>query len=473
MQLAMIRKVCASVMLGAGVIFAAEAQVNWVYDAGAKTMTDGNWTLAVTSWDGAGKLKIGSPTGDPVEGAGALDLWDATVDGVAVTELRFSTSFSKGQGGGDYCTNILEFAANHIAAIETLIFTDSTSIQKLILGSETLEEIGNNVTWRAYNLKHLEIKMPKLVKVGQNFTSETYPTNEVADAIPSQLRYLGNGAYGARSTKVKKFVGTLVLTNNLTYLGAGFSYFGVTNAILKGTADIKTLPNSMFYQCGTLKNVELDFPGLETIDIQQFNGAGLAAQSVEANKVIPKGVKWIHGGYHAWNFLKGTLELTNFCGFVYNRTGGTAGLQDCGVTNLVLSGPVEELPSGCLSKAKIETLTLNCPNLTNVVTSAFNGNLKEITFMGAPLGTEVIDGIVANVGAVAETVDKTKPLKFFVKRSLGWDAAAYCSAVTGEYEAEWRKALSEKSRCFGVYREGLRKAWLIDLGAKGLCIRIQ
>ena len=465
------------VMMGAAVLMGSSAAVfgasSWTYDSVSKTMTDGNWTLAVASWDGEGKLKIGSPTGDPVKGPGALDLWDATVDGVLVTELRFNSTLSKGQKGGDYCTNIVEFAANHIAAIEQIIFTDSGSIQKLVLGSETLTEIGNSVAWRAYGIKHIELKMPKLVKVGKNFLNGNSATNEIADVIPSQLQYLGDGAFGGGNTQRRQYVGTLVLTN-LTYFGSGGSgpsYWGCTNAILKGT--VTELPYNMFYQCSSLTHIEMDFPLLETINIQQFNGVGIPAQSIEANKVIPKSVKWIHGGNHGWGFLKGTLELTNFCGFVYNKTGGTAGLYSCGATNLVVSGPVEEFPASCLSGAAVETMTLDCPKLTNVVTSAFNGKLREITFMGERLGTDVLDGIIYNVGAVAETEDKTKNVKFFVKRGLGWDAAECCAAVTGEYETKWRKALAEKARCFGVYREGLRKAWLIDLDAKGFCIRIQ
>ena len=460
--------------VGAAVLMGSSAAVfgasSWTYDNTSETMTDGNWTLAVASWDGEGKLKIGSPTGDPVKGPGALDLWDATVDGVSVTELRFNSSLSKGQKGGDYCTNIVEFAANHIAAIEQIIFTDSGSIQKLVLGSETLTEIGNNVAWRAYGIKHIELKMPKLVKVGKNFLNGNSATNEIADVIPSQLQYLGDGAFGGGNANRRPYVGTLVLTN-LTYIGSGPSYWGCTNAILKGT--VTELPYNMFYQCSKLTHVEMDFPLLETINIQQFNGVAIPAQSIEANKVIPKSVKWIHGGNHGWGFLKGTLELTNFCGFVYNKTGGTAGLYSCGATNLVVSGPVEEFPASCLKGAQVEMMTLDCPKLTNVVTSAFNGKLREITFMGERLGTDVVDGIIYNVGAVAETEDKTKPLKFFVKRGLGWDAAECCAAVTGEYETKWRKALAEKARCFGVYREGLRKAWLIDLDAKGFCIRIQ
>ena len=463
------------VMMGAGVLMGSSAAVfgasSWTYDSASKTMTDGNWTLAVASWDGEGKLKVGSPTGDPVKGPGALDLWDATVDGVLVTELRFNSTLSKGQKGGDYCTNIVEFAANHIAAIEQIIFTDSGSIQKLVLGSETLTEIGNNVALRASGLKHIELKMPKLVKVGKSFLNGNSATNEIADVIPSQLQYLGDGAFGvAYAPKNPKYVGTLVLTN-LTYIGSGPSCWGCTNAILKGT--VTELPYNMFYQCSKLTHIEMDFPLLETINIQQFNGVGIPAQSIEANKVIPKSVKWIHGGNHGWGFLKGTLELTNFCGFVNNKTGGTAGLYSCGATNLVVSGPVEEFPASCLWGAAVETMTLDCPKLTNVVTSAFNGKLREITFMGERLGTNVLDGIIYNVGAVAETEDKTKPVKFFVKKGLGWDAAECCAAVTGEYETKWRKALAEKARCFGVYREGLRKAWLIDLDAKGFCIRIQ
>ena len=273
-------------------------------------------------------------------------------------------------------------------------------------------------------------------------------------------------------------IGTLLLP----YATTEGSDCGAKKVVISGT--FESVSENAFCYCTSLTNVVLESANLKTIGQKAFFLCrGLNCDI--SNIVLPT-VTSIGASAFAADSGASTGKQMNIKGAVdikqLDYLGNSAFLQCSKLEKFIArSGEITSIPDGSTWQGAffgtgLKHLELNCPklnsvgayvfknstSLTNIVIGSTNlvtwgsnlscANLKTLTFYGESNNT-VVDRILSGVSASTTT----KKCTIYADRGVkfGWKEKAASLTATEEPLAP--------EDCFGVYRSGSRKAWLVNL----------
>lgn len=242
---------------------------NWSYSESAKTITDGHWVIAVSSYDSAGTLKLGASikTAAP---DGVLDLRDMRVNGVDVTEVSLPSSMKWKS------VAIKKFYVNKVrgdAVPATL--KGNTTIEEVEIGSETIEKVATSQSFftGCTALGRLRLKCPQLVNwelaANPRPFEGTVISNEFREIVNPWVTNVGSEAF----CDLNGTGGEIVLTNLVNLDSDAFSspsdvreWKGITNI------DIRTEQAGRFEVFGNFSEVEQ--VRIEAARIEKLVGLG-------------------------------------------------------------------------------------------------------------------------------------------------------------------------------------------------------
>ncbi len=283
MKKTMIKRLIGLVCIG--LAFSASAATTWTYKktgAGtstAGTITNEQWTITVKSFDeenailtlGNGSCAITARV-DPEDTtqAGILDLRDIQVvkgddteNSIGIKSLALSQSaFNTSKFG------LKELYCNNISSLGSSCFANNTDLIKIEIGGP-VEEFPTLLINKCSSLETAEFNFPNVKKAGdwQTITggSLTALKNnfDVSTFVNPGITNILKNAFA-----ISYFYGDLTLTNVMFLGTAAFQGASLTNVYLSGS--LTTLPQYVLRGNGTITNVVLDLPNLETIDYEAF-----------------------------------------------------------------------------------------------------------------------------------------------------------------------------------------------------------
>ena len=475
MKTSMFTRVCASLAIGAGVIFAANGANEWSYSDGK--ITKGDWSIVATYTEGSEAITLGAIESAAADGI--LDMRSMTVGGAAITALTLP------EGAAWENVVVKEFYVDHVAntTLDALFGQDvdfasfytggNTNITRVEVKSDVVERV-NNFVAGCDNLKHLRLDCPKLNYYGFTpFDGTGGFTNDIQDVVKPWATLSSGDTRGFRFIYgLGAMTGSFVLTNVASRVDVSASVLKVTNVWIRW--DGTTYPGLSLRDVQTVK--------IEMPNVTKMGSLSGVTNAIDVGEFIPKSIASI-GEYTIHDCaVTGTLTLTNLTEIT---TGN--GLGVCYATSITggdFAGPIENMWRSWVQNGSAWTnVALNCPMLTNIVSGAFyfNGTAGvplELKIYG-PVNRksgyawtqELVDNILNSVAAVTDV--SAMKMTFYCSRKQGWADFSGCRKMTAEEKA---KAPAD---CFGIYTNaaGAIKAWMVHLpqpdDPSGMCIRIQ
>ena len=477
MKTSMFTRVCASLAIGAGVVFAANGANEWSYSDGK--ITKGDWSIVATYTEESDAITLGAI--ESVAADGILDMRSMTVGGAAITALMLP------KGAAWENVVVKEFYVDHVAntTLDALFGQDvdfasfytggNTNITRVEVKSDVVERV-NNFVAGCDNLKHLRLDCPKLNYYGCTpFAGTGGFTNDIQDVVKPwatlskncDVRGFRFGGYG----RLGAMTGSFVLTNVASWVDVSASVLSVTNVWIRW--DGTTYPDLSLRDVQTVK--------IEMPNVTKMGSLSGVTNAIDVGEFIPKSIASI-GEYTIHDCaVTGTLTLTNLTEITENNKLGV-----CYATRITggdFAGPIENMWRSWQQNGSSWTnVALNCPNLTNIVASAFwfNGTGVPLELKiygpvnrksGYPWTQELVDNILNSVAAVTDV--SAMKMTFYCSRKQGWADFSGCRKMTAE-----EKAMAPAD-CFGIYTNaaGAIKAWMVHLpqpdDPSGMCIRIQ
>lgn len=272
-------------------------------------------------------------------------------------------------------------------------------------------------------------------------------------------------------------IGTLLLP----YATTEGSDCGAKKVVISGT--FESVSENAFCYCTSLTNVVLESANLKTIGQKAFflcRGLNCDISNIVLPTVTSIGASAFAADSGASGgktmAIKGAVDIKQL-----DYLGNSAFLQCSKLEKFIArSGEIISIPNGgtwtgAFFGTGLKHLELNCPklnsvgenvfknstSLTNIVIGSTNlvtwgsnlscANLKAVTFYGESNNT-VVDRILSGVS----TSTTTKKCTIYADRGVkfGWKEKAASLTATEEPLAP--------EDCFGVYRSGSRKAWLVN-----------
>ena len=284
MKTSMFIRVCASLLIGAGVIFAANGANEWSYSDGK--ITKGDWSIVAT-YDASGAanaITLGAI--ESVAADGILDLRDMTVGGAAITALTLPKS-SAWQSAA-----VVEFYVNHVAntSLDELFGTagewptgGNSTITRVEVQSDTVTYLGNFIAGCS-SLKHLRLDCPNLDSYGYNPFYTIGLTNDIQDIIRPWATFKNSNNQGYTFTYggLGGMTGSLILTNVVSRGNVSFKA-GVTNVWIRW--DGTTYPSLSFPNVKTLK---LEMPNVTTMGGNVLTDMSNLPSAIDVGEFIPK-----------------------------------------------------------------------------------------------------------------------------------------------------------------------------------------
>ena len=247
------------------------------------------------------------------------------------------------------------------------------------------------------------------------------------------------------------------------------------------------------YQLGSLyalTNLTLKCPNLVTVESgYAFSGTAITN---DISDFCTPAIQTFAGGFNGNAYVTGSFVSTN-------HTGSMSGITGLCVTNLYLEGPytgnkgslddqlfrgrgtleavtfkwpnIYNLGGGYQNIPKLRELTIDMPNLTNVMNNLFYSlKMEKVTVLGKPLPTNVVDQLVVGFPAFNDPNAVTSHVYngtwfwrgrgiLYCSKKQGWKALSK-PLTPGTYEKT-----NAPDGCFGVYvtSSGERKAWMVHL----------
>lgn len=325
---------------------------SWTYSATDQTITDGQWTLGLRSFDylkSSGTICFTGVKGwskpDDESKSGVLDLrkpllvdlgaGDAPMEFAKVKFNDFA--FKENANLVEFYCDIMSDGSGISDVSETGYFMSCDNLTKAELGGPA-ETLGAIIFNRCKGLKTVKLAFPNLRKIKDCQGSYTFlgadtspdPIDISTVAVPCVTNI------GAGTLAHAKLYGDVFVTN-LMFLGKfAFSGSSITNVHLAGTID--SLNENMFKE-STVTNVVLDFPNLTNV-------AGYVCYNLKTLKsdvmdILKPGVVAVgNNAFYNCYELTGTLTLTNV------QTIGANAFYACkGLSEIYLAGPCAGLGS--------------------------------------------------------------------------------------------------------------------------------
>lgn len=292
-------------------------------------------------------------------------------------------------------------------------------------------------------------------------------------------------SYGFRNNTSLRGIYADNICSNLIAVFAGCA--NLEFAELSGTGVYELIPrenNGVFDSCKKLEYLKLDFPNLRSLGDFVYFGCNNLTNDVST--LVPQAATNIgcrcfsecgkvrgklvldrcdvirHGAFYglgADEIVLGDGDLKTFADAFVNEPPGEvnreAGMfQNCAnLTNLVIMAQgLDYIGTNAFRNClRLKTVTFGAKEAIEIAPSVAPPALTGVTFNGSALTTESLDNLLAGVAAK----DGKKDCVLFASRNQpGWTDLAD-ELVSGD------EADNAPEKCFGVYREDLRKAYLV------------
>ena len=408
-------------------------------------------------------------------------------------------------GGGTFMKHIKMFRAALAALIMVLCFnveakvwtiarnTQASNGQKVTITSEDGAKIYlSDDSWNTYKSGNITLGVR-----GKGYTSiHTSGPNGVLDlrdivisngGVDYPITSVTLPKWSFHNTKGKGVVDIYINNVNsigtllLPYATTEGSDCGAKKVVISGT--FESVSENAFCYCTSLTNVVLESANLKTIGQKAFflcRGLNCDISNIVLPTVTSIGASAFAADSGASGgktmAIKGAVDIKQL-----DYLGNSAFLQCSKLEKFIArSGEIISIPNGgtwtgAFFGTGLKHLELNCPklnsvgenvfknstSLTNIVIGSTNlvtwgsnlscANLKAVTFYGESNNT-VVDRILSGVS----TSTTTKKCTIYADRGVkfGWKEKAASLTATEEPLAP--------EDCFGVYRSGSRKAWLVN-----------
>ena len=245
----------------------------WTYSSAAKTITDGRWTLKVSSFDKeAGTIAFSGSAVSNCTSSGVLDLRAPLV----VKDASGSTTVKAVNLGGSAFANaasITEFYCDIIGSMGVNCFSSDTKMTKIEIGG-TADNLPCPLFSSCTSLVTAKLDFPNLRRVGtgsgQLFGGTELKITNLKSIDVSTVAGPGVVSIRANALASKKLSGALVLTNATTLGSSAFKNAALTSVSLSGS--LRSLPSESFLGSATITNVVLDLPQLTSVAANAFSG---------------------------------------------------------------------------------------------------------------------------------------------------------------------------------------------------------
>ena len=257
-----------------GSALAAQA-TTWTYSSDAKTITDGQWTLKVSSLDKtAGTIGITGVSGRPgssSSSSGIIDLrsplsvTDSSDNSTtAINSVRFAESAFA--DWNNVYNDLVEFYCDIIGSMGANCFSTNKRLTTIEIGG-TADFLPGLMLNNNPALKTVKFNFPDLRRIGDRpFGKSTLPDPvDVSTYAPPGVTNILNNA-SADASKI--LYGDLTLTNIMTMGVSAFQNSSLTNVYLAGSLTI--LPQYVLRGDNSITNVVLDLPNLTNINYEAF-----------------------------------------------------------------------------------------------------------------------------------------------------------------------------------------------------------
>ena len=449
------------------------AQASWTYSDTDKTVTDGNWVIAVTAYDSAaGTMTLGAITTEA--GDGVLDLRDMVVGGTAITGLTMPGSQAWKSAA------VTNFYANNVAGeYVPSMLRGNTGLQVFELGSETIEQIrGGDWSLRGCSaLGKVVFKCPNLLYWNQDSSGcpiEGVVSNAFHDMVNPGVTNVGTKMLA----NFKKMTGDMILTN-LQFIGGSAFYAGDASGSFQVTNIWIRTPQVAGFELRpsfAATKVKIEAPNMLTFCMMN----GFNQLETDITNIVPRQIQTLGRNSITLPKVTGTLVLTNL-----TRIRSDLGVSYAGsaislpkVYEMELRGPIDVITFPVFEKyTAMNRLVLDFPKMTNMYVGAFRmRNNGSLYIYGKPFPHEMMTNLLARVDA-----DGATGLTMYCSKKQKRDSD---KKTWKDYAQDYGDDFPKESRpegCFGVWREpygtGTRGAWMVHLpqadDPTGLCIRVQ
>ena len=371
-------------------VSSARADNVWTYDSSTnpKTISNGNWTIQLindyTDIE-SGVIQLGNIAA----GSGVLDLRNMTVDGSAITSIKFHSN------SGAYATSwktwdISDFlidAFDSVAADghNTLTFGTNQNLKNIEITGGNVTSIDGFASMTG--LTNALIRLPNLVKLGSNMNSGFYNCTALKKVVLDcpNLTWMGQNIYNGCNL-LEGDVGDYIPASVTNFYNGG----QYASPDVRGTLVLNNLQSANFQS----------FSGVENAKIT-YTGTSLAGAA----------------GFRGMSSLKDVTFVAPEC------------------TNLVFNGSYVWID--CMA---ITNVTFYVPKVEAVF--RWPSSVKTYWFQNEALSAEIVNGICNFSGTEMKTIATYGTI--YCSKRMGWKALA--SEMTDDEKA------AAPDGCFGVFK---------------------
>ena len=372
-------------------VSSARADNVWTYDSSTnpKTISNGNWTIQLindyTDIE-SGVIQLGNIAA----GSGVLDLRNMTVDGSAITSIKFhsnSGAYAKSWQTWDISDFLID-AFDSVAADghNTLTFGTNQNLKNIEITGGNVTSIDGFASMTG--LTNALIRLPNLVKLGSNMNSGFYNCTALKKVVLDcpNLTWMGQNIYYGCNL-LEGDVGDYIPSGVTNFFQNGqFSAVGVT-----GTLVLDNLQSANFQSFAGVDSVRITFSGTTLYNTSPFNGRNVLK---DVTYIAPECTNMQFNSQYVWN--------------------------------------------NCNS---ITNVTLYIPKVEAVY--RWPSSVKTYWFQNEALSAEIVNGICNFSGTEMRTIATYGTI--YCSKKMGWKALA--SDMTDDEKA------AAPDGCFGVFKD--------------------
>lgn len=450
-------------------------------------IADGNWIIQVYSHEAAtGTLTLGKGQWNCgiLAGGGVLDLRGSLgiYDGVDYRLKKFTLhAFQK-------YPDLVELHVDGVISLGGGMLWACPNLETVSI-SGTATTIPDSPwdyqgTFASCSKLHtMTLDLPGLTSIGSKaFFNDSALVADIATLCPPTVTKVGHLAF----LECRNLYGHLRLDNVESLASQCFEHCSSIQELTLASETLTEIPGEsygsnrgLFHGCTSLTNITMNCPNLTVIGTGMFRGVGNAAGDFE--QLVPPSVIRIDPfAFYGCAKFTGTLNLPNIHTIGQMAFTGCSGLgrvslggritslperngtynqavfSSCGITNLEISAKsFASIGNGAFEKCSaLDAIVFGSTNaLTLGGNNTFNAasKLREVHIESPAWLPLEVDRLLYSLAST--TGGKTCTL--YVPKARGWDAHATTDYTENEQATRPR-------RCFGVYREGSRKAWLVN-----------
>ena len=371
-------------------VSSARADNVWTYDSSTnpKTISNGNWTIQLindyTDIE-SGVIQLGNI----IAGSGVLDLRNMTVDGSAITSIKFHSN------SGAYATSwktwdISDFlidAFDSVAADghNTLTFGTNQNLKNIEITGGNVTSISGFTSMTG--LTNVLIRLPSLVKFGNNANEGFYNCTALQKVVLDcpNLTWMGQNIYYGCNLLEGDICDYIPASVTNFYNGAQYASPGVTGALV-----LDNLKSAIFQSFSGVENAKITYTGTSLAGAAGFRGM---SSLKDVTFVAPECTNMVFNSSYVW-------------------------INCTAITNVTLYVP------------KVEAA------------GPWNASVKTYWFQSQALDADIVNSFCKNSGTAMRTIATYGTI--YCSKKMGWKALA--SEMTDDEKA------AAPEGCFGVFK---------------------